>query len=326
MSLLLEQVSLGIDYLREEPGHKDLVLLSANFSDPRYVKHAVEDLTRRANRAGVTVHVLFPGSRPQPEQQPVLDIQGRPMQADMPDQNPSYVRGKYLLSMLARIAQDTGGMFFIHPAVDRPYRDPRIILTPAERMGIPTVEENQDGARYFARSWQSILSDFGVYTLGYRPAALASGFHKITVQLRRPGLTAHTRTGYYETPEQAAEAVKSGSEPVSAALDAPLHGSLIPISAQAFESAQQRSDGRVRTVVRVVLSIDPDYIAWEERGGRKRAMLQSAAVAYGLEHQVVSQAAKTCELDAPAGSSNASPQCLSTCPLMLLACISFAWR
>ncbi len=73
-------------------------------------------------------------------------------------------------------------------------------------------------------------------------------------------------------------------------------------------------EGRFRTALRLVLSVDPRDLSWEDQAGRKRAFVQVAAVAHGDEHLPVSTAGKDCELAQPENPRDARAQCVLDMP------------
>jgi VWFA-related protein len=316
-TLMFQELSLAIDYLREQPGHKDLVLLGTILPlDQSRAARAVDELTSRANRAGVSLHVVVPGSlgirRPPPVPLPT----GGQLPTETEGDRLAIATEKLMRSTLTRMAQETGGLYFECPPIAIPIEAVR----PGQR--IPVIygcEENPlvdtgGHVRHLEQSWRAITSEYPVYTLGYRPGPATGGFHKVAVRVLKPGLTVHARKGYYDTPEQPPAVAEQTLEPLSAVLDSPLHGSSIRLATAPFDFAEQTSAGRFRTVVRLVLLIDPRDLSWQERAGRETAAVEVSAVAHGEEHQLASSAARTCELTRPPGSGDASAQCVLEMP------------
>ncbi len=190
-TLVLQDVSLAIDYLREQPRHKDLVLIGLAYMRPTSgAERAVEELTSRANRSGVTVHVVVPyGGIASPPPVPLPSDRDQVYEKNLA----AYTSEKYEESMLARMAQDTGGLYFEYPPSPRPLPNTRPKTTEENRTGMPSEETTQRKVRFLEESWGSICSEYGLYTLGYRPEAATDGYHKLSVRVRQLGLTVHAR-------------------------------------------------------------------------------------------------------------------------------------
>ena len=90
---------------------------------------------------------------------------------------------------------------------------------------------------FFDQAIQRIVDDASsYYVLGYRPEAAPDGkFHKITVKMKRPGLTFRARKGYIATPG-AAPAVTSAPTPTSAPAG-PVPAAPAPVSSPATPAA-----------------------------------------------------------------------------------------
>lgn len=177
LALSLGTVRHAIDYLREEPGRKAVVLISENLREraatPRGMPLAAafDDLAKMADVGSVVFYAIDPrGLEYQPaappsegKQAPVISLSSNATRA--PE------------SGLMILARDTGGMI---------------------------VDRNNDAAAGMTRVLQALA---GYYVITYQPDAasfiLATGerkFERLTVKTHRPGLMVRARNGLLPVP------------------------------------------------------------------------------------------------------------------------------
>jgi len=117
------------------------------------------------------------------------------------------------------------------------------------------------------------------YLIGYIPTNPRHDgkFRKISVEVRRKDVQVRARKGYYAPEEGKAPAPKAKElEPVlRQALDSPYAVDAIPLRMAAYVFGPAPSG---KTTVLVAADVDPGAVAFEEKGGRSNATLESYVV------------------------------------------------
>jgi VWFA-related protein len=116
------------------------------------------------------------------------------------------------------------------------------------------------------------------YVLGYNPGSVPRDgrFRKITVKLKRPGLTVRARRGYYAPSDApAAEKDERHDPEIQAALDTPVTLDGIPLRLTAYVLQESSLDR-----ARVLLAADADVsrVDFADSGGRLQGALDTLAV------------------------------------------------
>jgi len=129
----------------------------------------------------------------------------------------------------------------------------------------------------------SISAGTNYYALSYYPSnSLFDGnFRKIAVTLRRPGLAARTRDGYFAMPEPPPPTEDELTDQIEVALSNPLSYVGIPVSATA--SVLPSSTGSVR----IVLTVDRRALTWSTsiNGDQQCPLIAVAAAFSSASHE-----------------------------------------
>lgn len=262
--------------MRELPGRKSILLMSDgikifNRDDPSRssrVLEALRRLTDQANRASVVIYTMD-------------------------------ARGLQTLALTA--ADSTGGMSV--EQLEQSLEDRRADFF-----------ESQNGLNYLARQTggfpirntndlsagiKRVLDDQkGYYLIGYRPEEstfdAATGrrkFHKITLKLKRPGLTHRTRTGFYGvTDQQAAPQRRTRAEQLIGALTSPFGSGGVKLRLTSLYGNDAKAGGFVRSLVHIEAR---DLTFTEEPDGWHKAVFDVLAVTFGDNGMVLDEMART---------------------------------
>lgn len=162
------------------------------------------------------------------------------------------------------------------------------------------LRETNDLSRGVAR----VMEDQkGYYLLGYIPDEATfktpdgrRGYHKLKVNLKRPGLTIRSRTGFFAVPDEAKEKVKqTPRQQIAAALVSPFGNAGIGLKLTSLFGHEAASGSSISSL----LHLSADKISFtHEPGGWHKAVLDVAAVTLGSEGQLVDQEYKTYTLKA----------------------------
>jgi VWFA-related protein len=162
----------------------------------------------------------------------------------------------------------------------------------AEATGGLFVHSANDLGRALGR----VLADQrGYYLIGYRPDEATfkkSGFRKISVRVKRPGLRVRTRKGFYSVSEEASRPARPRT------LDQQLYDVLASPLSSGDISLRLTSlfgdDARTGLFVRSLINIDPREITFtDERDGWKKLALDVAAVTFGENGKIVGEFNRT---------------------------------
>jgi VWFA-related protein len=268
--------------LKELPGRKAVVLLSDGMScaledtDPRgpssnRVRSAILNLVDLANRGSVAIYSVDVRGV-EPLAVPASDGQPRPRLSDLADlvgkERSKLFHSRDVMSFLA---SQTGGLFFFN---------------------------NNDIAEGIRRA---VDDQGGYYLLAYEPdsetfAPKNGGrdFHKLSVRVKREGLTVRSRTGFYGySDEQKMPETRSRAQQMVDAVISPFAASgvrmqLTPLFAD---------DPKAGLVVKCLLHVDARDLTFEEdRDGWRKAVVDVALVAFGDNGGMVSRQADTHEI------------------------------
>jgi hypothetical protein len=264
------------------PGLKSVILLSDGMSlalvdsDPRAtgsnrVRTAILNLVDLANRGSVAIYSVDVRGVASLAV-PASDGQLRPRLSDLADlvgkERSKLFHSRDVMSFLA---SQTGGLFF--------FNNNDI----AE--GIRRAADDQGG--YYLLAYEPDPETFA-------PKDGGRDFHKLTVRVRREGLTVRSRTGFYGySDEQKMPETRSRAQQMVDAVISPFAASdvrmqLTPLFAD---------DPKAGPVVRCLLYVDArDLTFVEERDGWRKAVVDVALVAFGDNGGMVSRQADTHEI------------------------------
>lgn len=133
----------------------------------------------------------------------------------------------------------------------------------------------------------------GYYLIGYRPTETTfdRSFHKITVRVKRPGLTVRTRSGFYGmTDEDVRPMQLSGQDRLNMALMSPLGASDIEVHLTALFAAAPKAGSLLRSLIHFSAR---DLEFTKETGGGQTATLNLAAIVFGDNGNVIEQVTET---------------------------------
>jgi hypothetical protein len=167
------------------------------------------------------------------------------------------------------------------------------------RLGTP--DDHFGVLRKYEEDFIRRVEESSVYLISFRPANTSGVFRNITLKVRRPGVTAQLRSGYYDTP--AAPAAE-----LAAALEKPLRGTAIHVRAMPFDRADSGPKG-LRPVIDLVLSIDARDLTWTTQpDGTRKATVEAMAAWYGDHLRAEGTATHNCTV--VAGPAGAPAQCV----------------
>lgn len=135
----------------------------------------------------------------------------------------------------------------------------------------------------------------GYYLIGFRPSDAspdpATGRprrHNLTVKVKRTGLKARTRTGYFGVrDEEQKTKPRTRDEQMSAALLSPFSSGDVGVSLTSLFGTEPGGD---KPYVRSLLHVDASTLTFKETGGARATELDVLLVAFGADGRVVEQA------------------------------------
>lgn len=133
----------------------------------------------------------------------------------------------------------------------------------------------------------------GYYLLGYRPTedTFDRRFHKITVRVKRPGLTVRTRSGFYGMTDEDTRPIQlTGHDRMNMALMSPLGASDIEVHLTALFAAAPKAGSLLRSLIHFS---GRDLEFTKEPGGAHMATLNLAAIVFGDNGNVIQQVIET---------------------------------
>jgi VWFA-related protein len=247
------------DGLKELPGRKSVIVFSENMrmfnseGADTWVMDSMRRLTDLCNRASVVLYTIDPRGLPTLS----LTAADRPGDVGRPDRIAEQHRNrhqKYWESQegMSFLAQETGGMFI---------RDTNDISK-----GLAEVMNDQAG----------------YYLIGYTPDSSTfdekSGrrkFHKIKINVLRPGLSVRTRNGFLGVPDQyARSAPRTRDEQLQHALVSPFGSTGIHLRLTGWFSHVDVTDSRTKkkrpaSFVTSMLHIDGHDLTWVDEPEKK---------------------------------------------------------
>ncbi|HVF66526.1 MAG TPA: VWA domain-containing protein [Pyrinomonadaceae bacterium] len=247
------------------PGRKSVVLISDSFP----VASALKNITEEANRTSVVIYTM--DARGFTKFALTADDSQYNLAANQihTRTRERYQRFKASQGGLAYIADETGGIF--------------IYDTNDLNDGLGRILEDQRG----------------YYLIGYRPDAASVDastnrrrFHKLTLEVTRPGLRVRSRSGFYEAGAAAAgrRAPATRDEQLREALTAPFDSGGLQLQLTALFADDRKLGTYVHTLIHVAAR---DLKFREEAGGWHSASFDLIAVAYDDAGKVAGQLGRT---------------------------------
>jgi VWFA-related protein len=246
------------------PGRKSVVLISDNFP----TAGAIKGITDEANRTSVVIYTMDP--RGFTKFGLTADDSQYNLAANQIDSRTRerYQRFKASQGGLAAVADETGGIF--------------IYDTNDLNDGLGRVLEDQRG----------------YYLIGYRPDADAADadtnrrrFHRLTLEVTRPGLRVRSRSGFYEAGAgEARRAPATRDEQLREALTAPFDSGDLRLQLTALFADDRKLGTYVHPLIHVAAR---DLKFREEPGGWHSASFDLIAVAYDDAGKVAGQLGRT---------------------------------
>lgn len=247
------------------PGRKSVVLISDSFP----TAGALKGITDEANRTSVVIYTMDPrgftkfGLTADDSQYNLAanQIESRTRER--------HLRFKASQGGLASVAEETGGIF--------------IYDTNDLNDGLNRVLEDQRG----------------YYLIGYRPGADSVDadakqrrFHKLTLEVTRPGLRVRSRSGFYEagSAESSKRKPATRDEQLREALTAPFDSGDLRMQLTALFADDRKLGSYVHTLIHVSAR---DLKFKEETGGWQSASFDLIAVAYDDAGKVAGQLGRT---------------------------------
>lgn len=246
------------------PGRKSVVLISDSFP----VADALRNITEEANRTSVVIYTM--DARGFTKFGLTADDSQYNLAANQLDNRTRdrYQRFKASQGGLAYVADETGGIF--------------VYDTNDLNDGLGRVLEDQRG----------------YYLIGFRPDADSAGaddgqrrFHKLTLEVTRPGLRVRSRSGFYEAGSgEARRTPATRDEQLREALTAPFDSGDLRMQLTALFADDRKLGTYVHTLIHVSAR---DLKFREEAGGWHSASFDLVAVAYDDAGKVAGQLGRT---------------------------------
>lgn len=304
-SSVYNAISQALDALSEIPGHKDLLVFWSVPTLPHGADSIIRELISRANRDGVSIHIL--DLDPAPHQYDLSSfVPGKRQLApgftgyELNVKNAeSYSKEAATAGRLAHLATDTGGLFSELPDPAEGKRD--LEFSADHRLGTPY--DYFGVLRKYEEDFVRRIQDASVYLISYQPATLSAVPHKIALRLRRPGVMAQLRSAYYGT---SGESIPVTAE-LAAAPEKPLRGAAIRLRAMPFDRANPGPKG-LRPVIDLIFSMDSRDLTWTPQpDGTRKATVETTAAWYGNSLSPEGTATHTCTV--VAGEVGGPAQC-----------------
>jgi VWFA-related protein len=170
----------------------------------------------------------------------------------------------------------------------------------AEQTGGFAITNNNDIDGGIGR----VLDDLkGYYLIGYRPAEGTFGrgrFHKISVRVKRPGLTVRSRKGFYGLTEQERRAKpRTRSEELLAAMTSPFQSGNIDLRLTSLFGNNQAQGSFMRSL----LHLDANALKFQtDSEGWQTAKIEIAAMTFNDAGKIVDQVAREETIQVRGGS------------------------
>jgi VWFA-related protein len=273
--------------LRELPGRKSVVLLtdeldlfSSTSSSNFRILDALRHLIDLANRSSVVFYTIDPRGIPVLNDSAANSMVGASKgdgQGGVGSSGPTGSKlMQDLMSRSLEIAEAENGMNYL-----------------AKQTGGFLVNNNNDVAGGIRR----VLDQKGYYLIGYRPqestfnAAGKRSYHKLELRVKRPGLTVHTRAGFYGVSSEAAVPVnRTRLQQLVSALTSPFASGAVDLRL----TSVFLNDPTNGSFVRSLIHVDGSSLTFtNEADGAHKATVDVAAVTFDDGGAVVDQRFRT---------------------------------
>lgn len=272
--------------LKELPGRKSVVLLtdeldlfSSTSSSNFRVLDALRHLIDLANRSSVVFYTIDPRGIPVLNDSAATGMVGVTKSSNGEIGASGLTGSKLMQDLMSRsleIAEAENGMNYL-----------------ARQTGGFLVNNNNDVAGGIRR----VLDQKGYYLIGYRPqestfnAAGKRNYHKLELRVRRPGLTVHTRAGFYGvSSETAAPVNRTRLQQLVGALTSPFAAGAVDLRL----TSVFLNDPTYGSFVRSLIHVDGNSLTFtDEPDGAHKATVDVAAVTFDDGGAVVDQRFRT---------------------------------
>jgi VWFA-related protein len=273
--------------LKELPGRKSVVLLtdeldlfSSTSSSNFRVLDALRHLIDLANRSSVVFYTIDPRGIPVLNDSAANSLVGASKGDGQGGIGATGVSGSRLMQDLMsrslEIAEAENGMNYL-----------------ARQTGGFLVNNNNDVAGGIRR----VLDQKGYYLIGYRPqestfnAAGKRNYHKLELRVKRPGLTVHTRAGFYGVSSETAVPVnRTRLQQLVSALTSPFASGAVDLRL----TSVFLNDPTYGSFVRSLIHVDGKSLTFtDEADGAHKATIDVAAVTFDDGGAVVDQRFRT---------------------------------
>lgn len=276
----LGAVNYVVRGLRELPGRKSVVLLSEGFRifdrdrDNSRIRDSLRRLTDLANRASVVVYTIDPRGLQ------FLGLTAEDATSGLTQQQIESMlegrRSEFFDSQegLGYLAHETGG-FFIRNSNDI-------------NRGLNRVLDDQKG--FYLLAYEPDQATFRMQA--GRPA-----FHRLRVEVKRPGLRVRYRNGFYGIPDaEARPGARTPGQRLAAAITSPFASGDLRLRLTSLFGNHQTAGSFVRSM----LHIDArDLTFTKGEDGQHKAVFDVVAITFGDNGSVVDQINRSYTLRAP---------------------------
>lgn len=280
--------------MREIPGRKSMILLSENFP----ADFPISSLPSARMSAPIPTQDTAPVIRGGDSM--FSNYRGIQRLAELAIRSSVVIYGVDIRGLVPFVMSPVGTISSpnLRPTGDQPFR-----LLAAQRH---YLQDTRTGQNYLAREtggflvknsnnyFKQIAQDqSGYYLIGYRPTAetFNRSFHRITVRVKRAGLTVRTRSGFFGmTDEDTRPMQLTSHDRLNMALMSPLGASDIEVHLTALFAAAPKAGSLLRSLIHFSAR---DLEFTKDPGGWHQATLNLAAIVFGDNGNVIEQVTET---------------------------------
>jgi VWFA-related protein len=300
-------LSLIIRGLREIPGRKAVLLIAESFrlftTQGRNVRllESLKRLTEQANQASTVIYTMDASGLDPLNLNASDRVSGESYTfnpGDLKLGNRGTPRRNDLAPSAASIALEEGGSNLAFKRLDSlvAQRDNQNIQTQT----VLSFLSDRTGGLFTANTndlslgTKRVLEDqSGYYLLGYRPSEsdidssrAGPRFHKLTIKVKRPGVTVRSREGYYTGSNEAVPTAKSSAQRLAAALTSPFAAAAVNLRVTPLFF----NDAVAGSYLYVLLHLDARDLTFNEQADKsQKVALEIAAVNLGDDGKVTDQ-------------------------------------
>ena len=280
--------------MREIPGRKSMILLSENFP----ADYPMTNLPSARMSTSIPTQETMPSLRGGDSM--FSNYRGVQRLAELAIRSSVVIYGVDIRGLVPLVMAPIGTFHSpnLRPTGDQPFQ-----VLAAQRH---YLQDSRTGQDYLAREtggflirnsnnyFKRITEDHsGYYLIGYRPTETTFDrrFHKITVKVKRPGLSVRTRSGFFGmTDEDTRPLQLTSHDRLNMALMSPLGASDIEVHLTALFAAAPKAGSLLRSLVHFSAR---DLEFTKEPGGGQKATLNLAAIVFGDNGNVIQQVTET---------------------------------